>query len=92
MVKIVRFPKLRTQITLQIKYLAAAGPVFIWCLTFSANDEWLALGCWSGEAFVYHIDHVQESTRTGVLMEAARVSREDRVYCVALSQTGRALS
>ena len=119
----------------QIKYKANAGPAFIWCVDFSADDEWLAVGCWSGEAFLYKVDNANDALWPGALdqvasvssdepaaptqsppardvtrgsglkgaeeesrqqqdflVEAARVRRTDRVYCVAISHNGRRMA
>ena len=61
----------------------AGGPEFeanfTWGLSFSSDASTLAIGHWDQHAYV--ID-------TATWSERARIRRGDRVYCVALDQTG----
>ena len=48
----------RTRRTLhEVAYKSKAGPAFIWSMDFSADGAHLALGCWNGNAYLYHIKH-----------------------------------
>ena len=58
---------------------AAFETNFTWGLSFSSDASTLAIGHWDQHAYV--ID-------TATWSERARIRRGDRVYCVALDQTG----
>ena len=73
----------------RITYEPAGGPAFIWSLEWSEDQSRLVLGCWNQLAYLYAVDTKSTGSRgSEVLTEVCRMRRADRVYAVALDQTG----
>lgn len=51
------------------------GPAFIWTCDFSADDNWLAVGCWSGRANLYKVQQAKARWHLGAVVSAGLADR-----------------
>jgi len=63
-------------------YKSSETPAYVWSVAWSLDSSTLVVACWNSFTYLYHIGH------WGRLQEVARVWRSDRVYSVALDETG----
>ena len=40
-----------------MSYKPKGGPAFIWSMDFSSDSNYLAVGCWDGNAYLYRLHH-----------------------------------
>lgn len=89
----------------QVGYPMKAGPAFIWSMDFARDSKTFCVGVWNGGAYLYSIaetsaassgDGAMQTDAEGdaspiIVTEMCVVQRKDRVYAVALDETGRHL-